>query len=71
MPRPIVQPLPQTQRLTHWGELKRCRSLSLSDTAWELITQLADAEGVNRSEYIERLIRREAASSIDELNRPR
>lgn len=71
MPNPIIQPRPTTQRTTHWGELKRCRSLNLTDTAWELITKNADAEGCNRSELIERIIRKHEAQMVDELNRPR
>ena len=69
MPEYITQPRPSAQRTTHWGELKRCRSMNLTDTCWELITHLADREGCNRSEYIERLIRRAQTASLDDLNR--
>lgn len=71
MPEYIVQPRPQAQRTTHWGELKRCRSLNLTDHCWELITSIADKRGINRSELIERLMREEATRDVDDLNRPR
>lgn len=71
MPRHIVQPTPTVQRTTHWGELKRCRSLNLTDTCWELITKLSEDEGCNRSELIERVIRIHATQKLDDLNRPR
>lgn len=45
---------------THWGSPKRCRSLSMTDHAWDLLTRLAVANQVNRSEAIERLIRKAA-----------
>lgn len=70
MPEFIVQPKPQTSRTTHWGELKRCRSFNMTDTAMEMLQYLADREGVNRSEYMERAIRQLAAQAVDELNRP-
>lgn len=70
MPEFIVQPKPQVTRTTHWGELKRCRSFNMTDTAMEMVQFLADREGVNRSEYLERAIRQLAAQAIDELNRP-
>lgn len=71
MPEYIIQPRPQAQRTTHWGELKRCRSLNLTDSCWEIITTLADKNGINRSELVERVMRQEAARDVDELNRPR
>lgn len=70
MPEYIVQPRPQSQRTTHWGELKRCRSLNLTDTCWEIITSLADKHGTNRSEICERVFREEAVRDVDDLNRP-
>lgn len=71
MPEYIVQPRPQSQRTTHWGELKRCRSLNLTDSCWEIITTLADKNGINRSELVERVMRQEATRDVDDLNRPR
>jgi len=71
VPEYIIQPRPQAQRTTHWGELKRCRSLNLTDSCWEIITTLADKNGINRSELVERVMRQEAARDVDELNRPR
>jgi hypothetical protein len=52
------RPLGDSQSRTHWGAPKRCRSLSLSDEAWDLLTQLAAVKGINRSEVFERLIRK-------------
>lgn len=52
------RPLGDSQSRTHWGTPKRCRSLSLSDEAWDLLTQLAAVKGLNRSEVFERLIRK-------------
>jgi len=69
MPEFVVQPRPQAQRTTHWGELKRCRSLNLTDSCWELITTISDRAGCNRSELIERVMRQEAVRSVDELNK--
>ena len=71
MPDYIVQPRPQAQRTTHWGELKRCRSLNLTDSCWEIITSIADRNGINRSELVERVMRQEAVRDVDDLNRPR
>jgi hypothetical protein len=52
------RPLGDSQSRTHWGAPQRCRSLSLSDEAWDLLTQLAAVKGINRSEVFERLIRK-------------
>ena len=70
MPDFIVQPRPASSRSTHWGELKRCRSLSLTDGAWSILTEIADRHSINRSEFIERLVRQEAVREVDDLNRP-
>lgn len=70
MPEYIVQPKPQVTRTTHWGELKRCRSINMTDTGWEILTYLAGRLGVNRSEYLERALRQLSAEAVDELNRP-
>ena len=71
MPDYIIQPRPQAQRTTHWGELKRCRSLNLTDSCWEIITSIADRNAINRSELVERVMRQEAVRDVDDLNRPR
>jgi predicted DNA-binding ribbon-helix-helix protein len=71
VPDYIVQPRPQSQRTTHWGELKRCRSLNLTDSCWEIITSIADRNAINRSELVERVMRQEAVRDVDDLNRPR
>jgi predicted DNA-binding ribbon-helix-helix protein len=71
VPDYIIQPRPQSQRTTHWGELKRCRSLNLTDSCWEIITSIADRNAINRSELVERVMRQEAVRDVDDLNRPR
>jgi hypothetical protein len=38
---------------TQWGEPKRQRTLSLTDTCWDLLTDHANAAGTNRSDWIE------------------
>lgn len=53
----MPRPLGESGSRTHWAEPKRCRSLSVSDTAWGLLTKLASFHGTNRSEAFERLIR--------------
>lgn len=52
------RPIGASESRTHWGTPKRCRSLSLSDEAWELLTKLAHTGGINRSEVLERLLRK-------------
>ena len=42
---------------TQWGEPKRQRTLSLTDTCWDLVTAHAMAAGTNRSDWIEQLSR--------------
>lgn len=61
--RTPARPLGDSGSRTHWQEPKRCRSLSLSDKAWDLLTKLAAYHGVNRSEAFERLIRRACEDS--------
>ena len=70
MPEFILQPRPQVTRTTHWGEPKRCRSGSITDTGYEIWTNLAERAGCNNSEYLERVLRQLSAESLDELNRP-
>lgn len=43
---------------TVWGEPKRQRTLSLTDTCWTLLTAHAEAAGTNRSDWIEQLSRK-------------
>ncbi len=71
MPDFVIQPRPATSRSTHWAEPKRCRSLNLTDTAWGILTDLADKLSINGSELIERVMRQEAVRDVDDLNRPR
>lgn len=52
------RPLGDSDARTRWGEPKRCRSLSMTDTAWDLLTKLAAVHSTNRSEAFERLIRK-------------
>jgi len=52
------RPLGASSSRTHWDAPKRCRSLSLTDEAWERLTMLATFQGLNRSETMERLIRK-------------
>lgn len=54
------RPLADSRSRTHWNEPKRCRSLSLSDSCWDLLTRLAELHNCNRSEILERLIRKAA-----------
>jgi hypothetical protein len=59
--------LGDAQSRTHWSEPKRCRSLSLSDTAWGLLTKLAAFNETNRSEVLERLLREAAKANEVEV----
>jgi hypothetical protein len=59
MPVPdVTRPTGDSTSRTHWGAPKRCRSLSLSDEAWDLLTQIAVVKGINRSEVVERMVRK-------------
>jgi hypothetical protein len=51
------RPIGGQQRTSHWDSPKRQRTLSLSDDAWDLVSQLAEEEKLNRSEVIEILVR--------------
>lgn len=42
---------------TRWGEQKRPRTVSLTDTCWEILTAIAGEQGTNRSDVIEALVR--------------
>jgi hypothetical protein len=52
-----------TQRRTIWREEKRQRTLSLTDTAWTLATNLDTS--LNRSEVFEILLRYAQRESLD------
>ena len=52
-----------TQRRTIWREEKRQRTLSLTDTAWSLATNLNST--LNRSEVFEILLRYADRESLD------
>lgn len=54
----MVRPLNNNIARTHWNTPKRCRSLSLSDEAWDILSRYSIANDLNRSEVMERLIRR-------------
>lgn len=49
--------LGDSQARTHWNSPKRCRSLSMTDECWDLVTKIAAYNGINRSEAIERMVR--------------
>jgi len=40
-----------------WDELKKRRNINLTDTAWQLLEEKGNAEGISRSEVIERVVR--------------
>ena len=54
------------QKLHHWNSPKRQRTLSLTDSSWEVISGLADKFKLNRSEVIE-IIARQAKDNGDDL----
>lgn len=60
------RPLGDAQCRNPWGEPKRCRSLSLSDTGWDILTRLAAVNSCNRSEALERLLRQAAKLTAPE-----
>lgn len=47
------RPMGGRQSSSHWRSVKRQRTMSLSDDAWDLLTGLAENTGLNRSEIIE------------------
>lgn len=55
--------LGDSQARTHWNSPKRCRSLSMTDECWDLITRIAAYNGINRSEAIERMVREAVKST--------
>jgi hypothetical protein len=52
-------------RRTVWNEEKRQRTYSISDTCQGLVTGLAEANGMNRSEVIEVIVRWAVRESLD------
>lgn len=66
MPDAIVtRPLGGQQGASHWKSAKRQRTLSLSDAAWELASELAMGSGSNRSEVVEILLREATRKQLD------
>ena len=63
MPLVPARPMGGTQRRTIWREEKRQRTLSLTDTAWTLATNLDTS--LNRSEVFEILLRYAQRESLD------
>jgi hypothetical protein len=41
------------------GEIKRLRSIRLTDTAWELLAEIAERNHITRTEVIEMFVRGE------------
>lgn len=62
------RPIGDSSSRTHWKEPKRCRSLSLSDTAWDVLTRLAEFNSCNRSEWLERYLRRVSKTPAPQQN---
>jgi hypothetical protein len=52
-------------RRTVWNEEKRQRTYSITDSAQTLVTDLAEANGMNRSEVIEVLVRWAVKEGLD------
>jgi hypothetical protein len=52
-----TRPIGGLQRTSHWDSPKRQRTLSLSDDAWELTSDMAMASSGNRSEVVEIIVR--------------
>ena len=63
-----VRPMPGKGENTvvrhHWIDEKRCRSLSLTQTAWQLLGELAVDCG-NRSEVVEIITRYASSADLD------
>lgn len=62
---PTTRPIGGQQSGTHWNSSKRQRTLSMTDDAWNLLSEIAASHGWNRSEAIEVLIRHAHAGSLD------
>ena len=64
--RTQVSPLPLGAggSRTRWGEKKRNRTMSLSDTAWDLLTAQATSMRSNRSDVLEEIIRTSCSGDV-------
>ena len=49
---------------TRWGEKKRNRTMSLTDTAWDLLTARASSMRSNRSDVLEEIIRTSCGGDV-------
>ena len=49
---------------TRWGEKKRNRTMSLTDTAWDLLTAQATSMRSNRSDVLEEIIRTSCGGDV-------
>jgi hypothetical protein len=54
-----------TQSRTAWREEKRQRTLSITDTGWQIATTVSDLHHQNRSEVIEVLLRYAHRENLD------
>ncbi|EDX82484.1 hypothetical protein S7335_1188 [Synechococcus sp. PCC 7335] len=43
----------------NWSELKKPRTVTLTDTAWDKLAAIAEKIGISRSEWLERRVRDE------------
>jgi len=59
------RPMGSQSRRTVWNEEKRQRTYSITDSAQTLVTDLAEANGMNRSEVIEVLVRWAVKEGLD------
>ena len=60
-----VRPMGGNRNRTHWLDDKRQRTLSLTNTAWEVFGHLAEANESNRSEVLEILVRYAHAEGLN------
>jgi len=51
------RPRPEQSTRTHWDSPKRQRTMSLSETAWEICGDYAEKIDANRSEVLEIVLR--------------
>ena len=59
------RPIGGQQGFSHWNSPKRQRTLSLSEDAWNLISNIAMSKGLNRSEVVEIMVRYVEAKGVD------